>query len=60
MNCITQQSYALLVEISLGSLKGVMRGGLLSLKKYNFMGYNLKKNKLVTLKIRLNQFGNIG
>jgi len=33
MNCITQQSYAL-VGISLGSLKGVMHW-LLSLKKIN-------------------------
>ena len=58
MNCITQQSYAL-VGISLGSLKGVMHG-LLSLKNTIAWVTIFKKNKLVTLKIRLNQFGNIG
>ena len=44
MNCITQQSYAL-VEISLGSLKGVMHGGLLrSLKNTIAWVTILKKN----------------
>jgi hypothetical protein len=52
MNCITQQSYAL-VGISLGSLKGVMHG-LLSLKDTIAWVTIFKKNKLVTLKIRLN------